>query len=116
LQLIKTNAVITTYGTSKNIEVTLTDANGNILSGKKVIIVFNGDKKELTTNSEGQVTYAIGAKLDPNNYVATISFAGDESHLKSIEYAKVAVNKAKSKLTAKTNHLKLIKLKSTLLL
>lgn len=109
--VIKTNAVITTYGTSKNIEVTLTDANGNILSGKKVIIVFNGDKKELTTNSEGQVTYAIGAKLDPNNYVATISFAGDESHLKSIEYAKVAVNKAKSKLTAKNKSFKVNKAK-----
>ena len=98
---IKAAAVTTTYGTSKNIVITLTDANGKVLANKKVTVVLNGAKKELTTNAKGQVSYAIGTKLAVKKYDATFTFDGDANYVKSTGTAKVTVNKAKPKLTAK---------------
>ena len=98
---IKATAVSTTYGTSKNIVITLTDANGNKLVGKNVKVVLNGVSKTLTTNDKGQVTFAVGTKLAPKTYTAAITFAGDENYIKSTGSAKVVVAKAKPKITAK---------------
>ena len=108
---IKATAVTTTYGTSKNIVVTLTDANGNALVNQKVTVTLNGAKKVLTTNAKGQASYAIGTKLAPKTYTASISFAGDVSHIKSAGSAKVVVKKAKAKLTAKNKAFKVKKAK-----
>ena len=108
---IKATAVTITYGTSKNIVITLTDANGNAISGKEVTVDFNGVKKPLTTNDKGQVSYAIGTKLDPKTYTATITFGGDEGYVKSTGYVKVVVNKANSVLTAKQKTFKVKKAK-----
>ncbi|WP_458452982.1 Ig-like domain-containing protein [Methanobrevibacter sp.] len=94
-------AVTTTYATSKNIVVTLKDANGNVLAGKKVTITFNGASKTIETNAKGQASYAIGTKLAPKKYDATIRFAGDDAYAPSAGTVKVTVNKAKSKMTAK---------------
>ena len=98
--IIKAAAVSTTYATSKSIVVTLTDANGNVLAGKTVTVVFNGVTKKLTTNSKGQVKLAIGTKLIPKKYLASITFNGDAKYVKSTKSVKVVVNKAKPKLTA----------------
>ena len=108
---IKATAVTITYGTSKNIVITLTDANGNAISGKKVTVDFNGVKKSLTTNDKGQVSYAIGTKLNPKTYTATITFGGDKGYVKSTGYVKVVVNKANSVLTAKQKTFKVKKAK-----
>ena len=93
--------VTTTYATSKNIVVTLKDANGNTLAGKEVVITFNGASKNVTTNDKGQAVLAIGTKLAPKKYDATFKFAGDSNYLASTGTVKVTVNKAKPKITAK---------------
>ena len=98
--IIKAAAVSTTYATSKSIVVTLTDANGNVLADKTVTVVFNGVTKKLTTNSKGQAKLAIGTKLIPKKYLASITFNGDAKYVKSTKSVKVVVNKAKPKLTA----------------
>ena len=108
---IKATAVTTTYGTSKNIVITLTDANGNVLVGKQVTVVLNGVSKTLTTDAKGQATYAIGTKLAVKKYDATVTFAGDDGYIKSTGTAKVTVNKAKSVLTAKKKTFKVKKAK-----
>ena len=108
---IKATAVTTTYGTSKNIVITLTDANGNVLVGKQVTVVLNGVSKTLTTDAKGQATYAIGTKLAVKKYDATVTFAGDDGYVKSTGTAKVTVNKAKSVLTAKKKTFKVKKAK-----
>jgi hypothetical protein len=108
---IKATAVKTTYGTSKKITITLTDANGKALANKKVIVELKGAKKELTTDGKGQASYAIGTKLAPKKYTAKITFAGDSSYVKSTGSAKVTVNKAKPKLTAKKKSFKVKKAK-----
>ena len=100
----------TTYATSKNIVITLTDADGNPLKGS-VTVALNGAKKVLTTNDKGQVSYAIGTKLLPKTYTATVTFAGDDKYVKSTGSAKVVVNKAKPKITAKNTSFKVKKTK-----
>ena len=94
-------AVTTTYATSKNIVVTLKDANGNVLAEKEVRVVFNGATKNIKTNAQGQVSLAIGSKLAPKAYPVTFSFAGDDEYLASAGSAKVTVKKAKPKIVAK---------------
>lgn len=98
---ISAAAVTTTYATSKNIVVTLKDANGNVLAEKEVRVVFNGATKNIKTNAQGQVSLAIGSKLAPKAYPVTFSFAGDDEYLASAGSAKVTVKKAKPKITAK---------------
>ena len=98
---ISAPAITTTFGTSKDLVVTLTDANGNALANKKVTVVLNGVKKELTTDAKGQVKFAIGTNLAAKVYTATFAFDGDAGYAKISGSAKVTVNKAKTKIVAK---------------
>ena len=109
--VIKATAVTTTYGTSKNIVITLTDANGNVLAGKEVIVVLNGAKKVLTTDANGKASYAVGNKLAVKTFVASITFEGDANYVKSTGSAKIVVKKATPKLTAKKKTFKVKKAK-----
>ena len=109
--VITASAVTTTYATSKNIVVTLKDANGNALANKTVTVVFNGATKTLTTNDKGQASLAIGTALAPKTYPVTLSFAGDSTYLASTGSVKVVVKKAKSVLTAKKKTFKVKKAK-----
>ena len=93
-------AVTTTYSVAKKLVVTLKDANGKALSGKKVTVKVGSISKTLTTNGNGQVSVDISS-LVPKTYSATIKFAGDDKYAQSTATAKVVVNKAKSKITAK---------------
>ena len=93
-------SVTKVYNNNKNLVVTLKDANGNAVANAKVTVVLNGAKKVLTTNSNGQATLAI-SNLVPKTYTATITYDGDDTHLKSSATAKVTVKKASVKLTAK---------------
>lgn len=104
--VIKATAVTTTYATSKNIVVTLTDANGNALEGKQVTVVLNGAAKTLATNTKGQVSLATPANLVPGTYSASITFNGDAKYVKSTGSAKVVVKKAKAKFSAKNKKFK----------
>ncbi len=98
---ITAQTVTTTYATSKNIAVTLKDADGNPLAGKEIVITLNGASKTVKTNDKGQAVLAIGTKLAPKKYDATFKFAGDSNYLASTGTVKVTVNKAKPKITAK---------------
>ena len=95
--------VSTTYGTGKNIIITLTDARGNLLIGKTVSIKLNGKNYNIVTNHNGQVSVAVPKNLAPKKYAAEISFEGDNIYLKSTKSVQVVVAKAKSKITAKKN-------------
>ena len=93
--------VTTTYGTSKNIVVTLRDANGELLSGKSVTVVINGKPYSGTTKSNGQATIAIPKTLAvKSSYSSTIKFEGDNNYINSTGKVTVVVNKATPKLTA----------------
>ncbi len=98
---VTAQTVTTTFATSKNIVVTLKDADGNPLAGKDVVITFNGASKTVKTNDKGQAVLAIGTKLAPKKYDAAFKFAGDSNYLASTGTVKVTVNKAKPKITAK---------------
>ena len=93
-------SVTTVYNTNKNLVVTLKDVNGNAIANAKVTVNLNGKSKDLTTDAKGQAKYAIPSNLVPKNYYkATVSYAGDNTHVKSVATAKVIVKKANVKLT-----------------
>ena len=92
-------AVTATYNVGKNLVITLT-ANGKALANQKVTVKVGTISKTLTTNAKGQVSVDI-SKLTPKTYTATFTYAGDDINDKSSNTAKVVVNKAKPKITAK---------------
>ena len=96
---ITTVNVTTNYNVAKDLIITLTDVNGNVLANKTVNVVVGTLNKNLTTNASGQVSVDIST-LAPNNYVANIAFAGDDLYAKSNATANVVVNKIASSLTA----------------
>ena len=91
--------VTTTYNVAKNLVVTLKDANGKALANTNVILNINGKQVPLTTDKDGNAKYSV--KLPAKTYTATVTYAGDDNYAKSTVDAKVVVNKAKVKLTAK---------------
>lgn len=93
--------ITSVYGTGKNLVVTLKDANGKILVGKKVSVKLNGVTYNKVTDNKGQISIAVSKTLTPKTYDASIAFAGDGNYLKSTGSVKVTVNKATSKLIVK---------------
>ena len=81
--------------------VTLKDANGNPIDNAKLSVTLNGKATVLTTDANGQAKLAVPANLVPKNYPVTITYAGDDTHVKSTAATKVIVKKASVKLTAK---------------
>ena len=79
--------------------VTLKDANGKAIANAKVTISINGKNTPVTTDKNGQAKLAI--KLPAKTYTATITYAGDNNHVKSTTTAKVVVKKASPKIIAK---------------
>lgn len=71
-----------------------------MLVNKKVTYTFNGKIYNLVTNSRGQVTITVSKLLVPNKYVASITFAGDDTYLKSSLNVNITVSKAPSKIIA----------------
>ena len=89
------------YSNAKNLILTLKEVNGNALANTEVTVVLNGVTKTLTTDANGQVKLAIPTNLVPKKYPVTITYAGDETHIKSTATANVIVKKDSVKLTAK---------------
>ena len=90
--------VSTTYGAAKELIITLT-ANGNALANKTINVTVGTINKNLTTNASGQVSVDVSG-LNPDTYVATIAFTGDEVYVKSNANASVVINKVASSLSA----------------
>lgn len=85
--------------------VTLKDANGKVLADQKVVIKLNGKTYTKITNAKGQVTLKVTTLL-PKTYTATVTYAGDDTHIKSSATAKVVVKKATLKVSAKAKTFK----------
>ena len=97
--------VTATYNVAKNLVITLKDANGKVLAGKKVTVKVGSISKTLKTNAKGQVSLNV-ATIVPKTYTATVKFAGDSDYAASSVSPKVVVNKAKVKIAAKAKTFK----------
>jgi C1A family cysteine protease len=92
--------VTTTYGTSKNIVVTLKDSKGNILVGRKITVMLDNVNYEAVIPSDGEALISVPSTLTPKTYTATITYAGEPNIKGKTINVDVVVNKAKPKLTA----------------
>ena len=81
--------VTTDYNVTKDLVITLT-SNNEVLANKTVNVIVGSINENFTTNAAGKVSIDI-SKLDPNTYVATIIFAGDELYNSSSTTATVVV-------------------------
>ena len=92
----------TTYGSSKNIIVTLKDDNGILIIGKTLSVKLNGKTYSYKTNSNGQFSVKIPTNLVPKTYVASIKFAGDNTYAAASKNVQVVVEKIITKIKVKS--------------
>lgn len=84
---------------SGNIQVTLKDANNNLLANKDVQVIINGVVYNGKTGDNGVAKIAVKF-ASAGTYYATVSFAGDNTYKSSIGTSKVVVSKKATKITA----------------
>jgi hypothetical protein len=89
-----------TYGETDGISVLLTNAKGSPISGVTLNVALNGVSSTITTNTNGQAV--IPVDLLPNNYVATISFIGNEKYEPATASAQVNINKIVTALASES--------------
>ena len=99
--IVAPNSVTKVYNNGKNLVITLKDSNGIPIKNAKITVKLNNKPYERTTDKNGKVTLAISNLVPKNYYTATITFAGDDTHIKSTAKTKVIVKKATVKITAK---------------
>ena len=93
--------VTTTYGTSKNIAVTLKDSKGNPLVGREVTVTLNKKVYTAEIPSDGVAKIHIPSNLAAKTYNdVTVSFAGETGILAKTIQTEVVVKKATPKMTA----------------
>lgn len=93
-----------------NIQVTLIDANNNLLANKSVQVIINGVSYKGTTNNNGIASITV-KYANAGTYNAVVLFLGDDAYKGSIGTSKVTVNKKATTLTAKKATLKVKKAK-----
>ena len=98
--VLSSSKVTTTYGTSKNILVTLKDSAGNFLVGRTVNVILNNKNYHAVVQGDGKAVIAIPSNLAAKTYTATVTYAGETQILASSIKVNVVVNKATPKLTA----------------
>ena len=98
------NPVTAIFNVNKNMLITLTDINGNAISGAQITVNLNGAKK-YTTDKNGQVKVSIKGMV-PKTYAAKIAFNGNTNYDNSTKSVKVTVKKATPKITAKAKTFK----------
>ena len=104
---VSASEISVVYAASKNIVVTLKDANGNPLANKKVAIKFNNVDYSGTTDNDGKASIIITkTSVTPKTYASTITFAGDGTYAKSTGNVNVVVTKATPKITVKAKTFK----------
>ena len=101
LNKTKLNAspIVTAYGDSDYLTVTLLDEFDNPLEGKQISIGLNNSNLTLITNQEGQVKVPT-ANLNSGTYIVLITFKGDEVYADSEELSVIVVNKLETELTS----------------
>ena len=95
---LKSSDIVTEYGKSTNLAVTLIDSFGNAVPNAVITVSLNGKLTTLKTNSNGQASMAIN--IAPKTYPAYISFKGNGNYQKSDCTVKIVVKKATPKITA----------------
>ncbi len=98
--VLSVSKVTTTYGTSKNIVVTLKDSRGNLLVGRTVTVKLNNKNYNAVIQGDGKALIAIPSTLAVKTYTATVTYAGETHISQSSINVNVVVNKATPKLTA----------------
>ena len=98
-KLTATASVTANYGEKNYILATLTDKDGNPVSGAKIGFANNGVKYEYT-DSNGKARYYT-TELLPATYSVTVGFFGDDNYDPSNKVnSKVIIKKLTTKLTA----------------
>ncbi len=93
------------YNIDKYFVITLKDADGNVLSNKKISVKLGSIIKILTTDSKGHTNFNVAA-LVPNTYTAVVRFEGDDDYAASSVKSIVVVSKANVKIIAKAKSFK----------
>uniref|UniRef100_UPI0025D4238D Ig-like domain-containing protein n=1 Tax=uncultured Methanobrevibacter sp. TaxID=253161 RepID=UPI0025D4238D len=86
-QIVASN-VKTTFKTSKKLVVKLADAKGKGLIDKKITVKFNNKVFTRTVDSKGCIVLTVSSKLAPKTYALSLSYAGDNTYLKSTKFLK----------------------------
>ena len=94
---LRATYINTVYGNFKNLTVTLKDIKNNALSEKNVTIALNNVKHTLKTDSKGQASIPTDG-LIPEEYIAEVSFAGDDTYNPSKTAADVIIHDIKTYL------------------
>ena len=97
-------AISTTYGTAKNLVITLKDENGTVLVGHTVVVTLNKKVYNGSTDKNGQ--FKISVNFAVKEYTANIIFKGNDFYKPSTCTSKVVVKKATPKITASSKTFK----------
>lgn len=90
--------LIKTYGTSNKLIINLVDSKGNAIANANVNVNINNQITPVVTDARGQAAMPIN--LAPATYTATVTYADTQA------VAKIKVEKATPKLTAKAKTFK----------
>ena len=92
------------YNDDSKLIATLTNAlTGNAIANTNIVFKINDVKHTVKTDSKGQAKLSLNG-LNPNEYAATISYAGNSKYSSSTRSVKVIVNKADTSISATANN------------
>ena len=92
--------IVAVYNVSSRLYVTLMDTEGNPIVGAKVNLVLGSINKTVRTDAKGRIS-ASTINLDPGNYTAMATFAGDKTYSSAYTTSNVFVDKIDTSLSAK---------------
>ena len=96
---IETADVTTTYGTNKNMVITLKNGQNIPLTNTKITIDLGTGAKIHTTDNNGQVIISTDS-LATKSYTVKIKYGGDENYAQSTATAKITINKIGTNIAA----------------
>ena len=103
--ILSANNIGFIYSDSDNLTISLKDFNNNVLAGKDILIgvsLITDSKTDLTyiktTDDRGKVSIPID--YDAGNYVAIISFEGDEKYVDSSTTSNITISKLTTRIIA----------------
>jgi predicted outer membrane repeat protein len=97
------NIILNDPSQSANYEVTLSDANGNKLSGKTITITVDGKKETKTTNNQGKASLTL-TNLANGYHEVVSTYSGESKYYDSTTTNSIVClfnNETKNKLTGK---------------
>ncbi|MDO5825714.1 MAG: Ig-like domain repeat protein [Methanosphaera sp.] len=101
--VVKASNTTPTLNTSISITATLTDTNGNKLSGQNVTITIAGKTYTVKTNSNGVATKAY-TPTTVGKQTITLSYNGDSKYNNITNTTNITVNKINTKLALKVSN------------